>query len=471
MQEEQRLTTEPNGLDDDEVCVTLAELEDEAALPAEPSKRKRRRKRLYAVGLLFALLASAGVGGYFMLRGNRVDLRANKRIQPQPANGSDIKRAAYESLSGALTEPAAAQSPGVNIGTGQTNDIAMAGVPRSSPKPLSETDKPTAPPPVQEGIAATLAPPPEFLRAQPAPTPNSATGAGNAQAVNGKPAADNKISSANPARSLRFAAAPAEEDRQPSNAVRAVHASAQLPIEADTAQTLRVRPAAPSFGAMLPVRLLGVLYTLRTGALARLELMRDIRTQQGQLKRGTVLVGNVAGGDLDRAYVQIKGFIEPESQRFIKLEGEVLGSDGGAGLRGKRRRVSSPWLKVLDRTAQAGTQIATSIFGRQNSSVIIASDPYGTYRTTSGQDVLASRQDRAFVEVPAGAVGFVLVTTLPKTEESDPYLANATSTELPDEEVAELLANADPARIRAALPRMNPELRRAAQGVLKELER
>lgn len=461
-------------LDNDEERVTLAELEAEAALPSDQPRSKRHRKMLYAVGLLFVLLVATGFGAYFLLRGNRIDLRANKRMQ-QPANGSDIKRAAYESLSGALTEPAATQSPGVNIGSGQANDIAMAGVPRSSPKPLSEINKPAVPPPVQEGIAATLAPPPEFLKAQPSPPPNSITGqASSATTTNRGATTDNKTSGPSLARSIRFAALPIERGQGESNTRRttATQAAYQPDDDPNYSPLLRVRHATPSFGTMLPVRLLGVLYTLRTGALARLELMRDIRMQQGQLKRGTVLVGNVAGGDLDRAYIQIKGYVEPESQRFVKLEGEVLGSDGGAGLRGKRRRVSSPWLKVLDRAAQAGTQIATSIFGRQNSSVIIASDPYGTYRTTSGQDVLASRQDRAFVEVPAGAVGFVLVTTLPKTQEDAPHLADAMpSGELPDEELAELLANADPARIRAALPRMNPELRRAAQGVLKELER
>jgi hypothetical protein len=33
-----------------------------------------------------------------------------------------------------------------------------------------------------------------------------------------------------------------------------------------------------------------------------------------------------------------------------------------------------------------------------------------------------------------------------------------------------LLAEADPERIRAALPRMNPELRRVAEGVLAETD-
>jgi hypothetical protein len=34
----------------------------------------------------------------------------------------------------------------------------------------------------------------------------------------------------------------------------------------------------------------------------------------------------------------------------------------------------------------------------------------------------------------------------------------------------ELMAEAEPSRIRAALPRMNPELQRVAQMVLKEIE-
>lgn len=75
------------------------------------------------------------------------------------------------------------------------------------------------------------------------------------------------------------------------------------------------------------------------------------------------------------------------------------------------------------------------------------------------------------MEVPAGTSGFVIVTTLPEAT-SDSHLAKAVQREesLTDEELAELMAEADPARIRAALPRMNPELQRVAQMVLKEIE-
>jgi hypothetical protein len=231
------------------------------------------------------------------------------------------------------------------------------------------------------------------------------------------------------------------------------------------------RTTKPHFGAMLPVRLMGVLYTLRAGSTARLELVRDLKTEHWRLKRGTVFIGNLVGSNLDRAYLQIKGYIDPDSQTLVKLEGEVLGNDGGAGLRGKQRQVSPVWVKVLDRAAQAGIQIGTSILNRRSAAVIIATDPYGTYRSTTGTDG-RSDQNRSFVEIPAGTVGFVLVTTLPESEASSSHLATANTNagSLTDNELAELMTEADPARIRSALSRMSPELQRVAQTVLREIE-
>ena len=224
---------------------------------------------------------------------------------------------------------------------------------------------------------------------------------------------------------------------------------------------------------MLPVRLMGALYTLRAGTMARMELARDIRVGNGTLKRGTIFVGAVVGSELDRAFVQIRGFIDPESGRLTKMEGELLGSDGGAGLRGKRRQVASVWAKVLDRAAQSGTQILTGVLGRRSASVIVATDPYGTYRSAGGLDPAQAQDNRSFVEVPAGEVGFILVTTLPEAANASSRLANdapPSQDELPDTKLAELLAEANPQEIRAALPSMNPELRRIAELVLKEME-
>jgi hypothetical protein len=101
--------------------------------------------------------------------------------------------------------------------------------------------------------------------------------------------------------------------------------------------------------------------------------------------------------------------------------------------------------------------------------VIIGADPYGTARPA---DEARPDGNRSFVEVPAGAAGFVMVTRLPEEDESDSHLAedNKRKNEFADQELAELITSADPARIRAALPRMNPELRQIARMALKEIE-
>jgi hypothetical protein len=107
--------------------------------------------------------------------------------------------------------------------------------------------------------------------------------------------------------------------------------------------------ALPSFGSMLPVKSLGVLYTLRSGGLVRLELTRDVKGKGWAIPRGTVLVGAMRGAEYDRAFVSLVGFIDTESGRFVKISGDLLGSDGGAGIRGKRRKMSSGWSRALSK--------------------------------------------------------------------------------------------------------------------------
>ncbi|MBS1789717.1 MAG: hypothetical protein JST85_18475 [Acidobacteria bacterium] len=447
--------------------VTLSELEEGVRLPDEKPRRNRRRKILLAL-LALVLLAVVTVGGaYYLLRGERVDLKANKRLPDKVASGKDIKQAAYDSISGSLSGP-------VKTSSQEPTPTASA---------TDSTEKISAP--VQAGIATTLAPPPEALL-----TGTSApeyTGQRNQeQPLKSAPSASNqsaKVSMTRPSatQSVRFAGVAqiaggvkgsAENITRPASPITNSVASKDNPSDQNNSLPHLVkRTSSPNFGAMLPVRLVGVLYTLRQGSLARLELVRDLKGGSWQLRRGTVFVGQTLGGDLDRAYLQIKGFIDPNTQTFTKLEGEVLGNDGGAGLRGKRRRISPAWVRVLDRTAEAGVQIATGVLNRRSSSVVIAADPYGTYRSASGADGSRSDQNRTFVEVQAGTSGFVMVTTLPEPS-SDSHLAKAGQREesLTDEELARLMAEADPARIRAALPRMNPELQRVAQMVLKEIE-
>lgn len=463
----------------EEPQVRLSELEEGVRLPDEKPRRNRRRKVLLMLLTLLILGAVTAVGGWFLLRGERVDLRANKKLPEKIASGKDIKQAAFDSISGSLTEPVKTPSPGLTVNTGSNQQQAGSGTtePMTAVPAMNKDEKVSVP--IQPGIGTTLAAPPEALAAGSAASGSaqqrnneiSAKSAPGASAVLANVSATKSSST----QSVRFAPAPQKTASVRDGSDLLVRASVagrtEQSDQSNSSTRLVKRAAAPNFGAMLPVRLMGVLYTLRPGSLVRLELARDLRTGNWQLRRGTVFIGQTLGSELDRAYLQIKGFIDPDTQTFTKIEGEVLGNDGGAGLRGRQRRISPTWVRVLDRTAEAGVQIATGVLNRRSSSVVIAADPYGTYRSASGADGSRSDQNRTFVEVAAGTSGFVMVTTLPEAT-SDSHLAKAGAHEesLTDEELAELMAEADPARIRAALPRMNPELQRVARMVLKEIE-
>lgn len=473
---------------DDEL--RLKDVTEAESLPNEHIKRGGRKKKLVMLVALGALLIVTAVGGYFLLAGREVQVKPGRRAAEKITSGADLQKAAYDSLRGSLAGPLAeAATPAANIGLGQSPALAMAGV---TPSPVaSDAGTPKASAPAQSGIALTLAPPAEAVMTRQPEQGRQPSGASQEPAAqesrsNSAPASKAVAAKPRVGASIAFVMPPAVvaasvKDEMKTGDAPAATVSPAAERQASNGETQPVlrrntSTPTPSFGAMLPVRSMGVLYTLRAGALARFELARDVKAGNQTLRRGTVFVGSVLGSDFDRAYVQIKGFIDQETGSFTRLEGEALGSDGGAGLRGKRRRVSPAWVKVLDRAAQSGTQILTGVLGR-NSSVIVASDPYGTYRSTGGYDGSQLQSNRTFVEVPAGTVGFVLVTTLPEPDKDGSYLAGGDRAHedhaegtVPEAELAELLAEADPEKIRAALPRMNPELRRVAQAVLKEIE-
>lgn len=465
-----------------EQAVRLKDVTEEGSAPKRIQPR-RGRKKIVMAGALFALLTFTVMAGYFLLRGKDVQVNASRRATDKITSGSDLQKAAYDSLGASLngSAPVAPPSaPATNIGSGQRTNVAMAGVAPSHTPAVENESAPKIPAPVQPGIAMTLAPPPEAALSKESKMAGSgqpATGFGQPE---GGASGAYGVSKPKTEASILFSTPPvlavtAMKDNSKSSSNDALKplnsASEKVPGASAGKPVLYKARREPGFGTMLPVRLMGVLYTLRQGSLARLELVRDIKNERWALKRGTVFVGSLLGSELDRAFVQIKGYIDPETNSFTKLEGELLGGDGGAGLRGKRRRISPVWVKVLDRAAQAGTQILTSVLGRANSSVIVTADPYGTFRPPS-----ESQGNRSFVEVPAGSVGFVLVTSLPASGQPDFYLASSDSQEndkqgeLSDAELAELFAEADAEQIKSALPRMNPELRQVAEAALKEIE-
>lgn len=450
----------------------LSDLEEGVKLPQEIVRKSRRKRMLVALLALLVLLGITAFLVYRLMRSNTVELRADKKMVEKVSSGKDIRQAAFDSISAPLAGPIGGPSPNTeirNAGSDHSPANASADSRNTIFARTAETNSGKVAAPIQPGISETIAPPEALLARMPETSkpdrepdyPGKTITAANSVSVT--PDARSKT---NRIQSIRYAPI-AHPTKAPGNNQKAT----EIPSEKADGRLLTKRSSNPSFGSMLPVRLVGVLYTLRTGSLARLELARDLKMEHWQLKRGTVFIGNVVGGSLDRAYVQVKGYIDPDTQAFIKLDGEILGSDGGAGLQGKKRRVSSVWAKILDRAAQAGVQLGSSALSSGNSSVIVATDPYGLYRSTIGSDN-QSDQNRSFVEVPAGAVGFVLVTTMPEPDTSTTNLANsrAKAGTLTDDEFADLMTEADPKRIRAALSRMSPDLQQAAQAVLKEIE-
>lgn len=189
----------------------------------------------------------------------------------------------------------------------------------------------------------------------------------------------------------------------------------------------------PSFGSMLPVRTIGGLYTLRSGALTRLELTRDMNGNGWSMKRGTILVGTSRGGDYDRAYVSIVGFIDPQSGKLVKLGGDVLSGDGGAGLKGKRRQLDGGWARVLGQVGTAALNVTGALVGGRGNGTVIISDGLRTRAVNPVTDEISGviggqmdqKQRRGFVEVIAGTPGYVMVTDLPamiKGTEASPEL-------------------------------------------------
>ena len=240
----------------------------------------------------------------------------------------------------------------------------------------------------------------------------------------------------------------------------------------------------PEFGTMLPVRSLGVLYTLRSGGLARFELTRDVKGKGWTMLRGTVLVGALRGAEYDRAFVSLVGFIDSESGSFVKVSGDLLGGDGGIGIRGKRRKMSSGWSRALSKFGEASLDVAGAFAGSIGRRPIVISDAFGSYGrgvTNELDGVLVGRERNSFVEVAAGSSGYMMITELPDTVQGVDALSKLTGrdvaersdvdkprsvTGISERELAELIESGDIEHIKQALPRMTPEMRCVAEAVM-----
>jgi hypothetical protein len=253
--------------------------------------------------------------------------------------------------------------------------------------------------------------------------------------------------------------------------------------------------ALPPLGTMLPVRTLGTVYTLRTESLVRMQLTRDVGGEGWRLRRGTELYGRMRGADYEvgRAYVALIGFIDPGTNKMVRLEGNVLGGDGTDGLRGKKHKIGGGWSRALRMMGAGAIDALGAVAGTLGRRPVVVGDVYGyggaraIYPLTAELNGIANGNNRGgFVEVAAGSTGYVLVMQMPRDAQGVDSLTNLPSSELErladpsvsrtgadlsDEQLAMLITTGTPEQIRASLPRMTPEMRRVAQSMLDSTER
>ncbi|MFZ1701189.1 MAG: hypothetical protein WBO10_07135 [Pyrinomonadaceae bacterium] len=183
-----------------------------------------------------------------------------------------------------------------------------------------------------------------------------------------------------------------------------------------TSQVERRNPI--PFGTLLPVRLTGSIYTLRTaGGYVRMELTRPIEGKGYKYPAGTQLVGNVRGGESTRAFVAVVGLIDPASGEFVKFSGDLLGSDGASGVEGRRRNLTGKWTRLLNGLRDSAASVIGSVGSLKGGSTVILSDQVRRGSSSIADEISGSvsngNAQTTFVEVAAGTTGYVLVTELP----------------------------------------------------------
>ncbi len=173
------------------------------------------------------------------------------------------------------------------------------------------------------------------------------------------------------------------------------------------------------FGTLLPVRLVGAIYTLRnSGGVVRMELTQPIEGKGYSYPAGTMLVGNVRGGESIRAFVTVVGLIDPVSGELVRFTGELMGTDGASGINGARKRITGKWARFFRGLKDTAGSILGSVGSLRSGGTVILSEPLrrGSERLSedTSQSIFGNEHEDTFLEVIAGTNGYVLVTQLPE---------------------------------------------------------
>jgi hypothetical protein len=445
-----------------------------AAPKAETKSNKGWKRKLIGWSSVLLLIVGGGFALYLLLRANRVNVkvqadsrRETNNEKPQPSPGGSENVLSSEAIQ------IARQAMGAD----------RLGSPNSTPSPNPSPAASPATNSVQRFLASTDNSPAYAHQNDAGSTNGSGTqnNQGDTKAT-AQPTLTSEVAAqiaqtrANATQSLFVEDLPL---RQAITNLSARSIQTRTENKVISSVTTKEAPGVlPPFGTMLPVRTQGVIFSLRNNSYARLELSRDCQGEGWSLAKGTLLIGRVSGSENDRAYVNIVGFIDPKSNRFVKMNGEVLGSDGGSGMAGKRVAVDRNHLKqTLSKVASNGLQVAGMMAGALTGrgTVVVSGAGYrllNPITDEAGRVMGSSDAKRSFVKVEAGQSAYVMVADLPKENRAvdapgEDELTRA-ATSLNDREVMELILLGTPDEIRAALPLMNDEQK---QLVIKSIGR
>ena len=430
-----------------------------APRPKTTSKEKAWKRKLVVWGFVLFLIVGGVLALYLLLRVNKVDVKVQDDARRDSSSGK-AEPTAGNSENGLSAEAIniARQAIGTDSSAnGASQSTAISASPSPSPdisRVLSFTDNSPA---YSYASAANSA--------STSATPTSSSEVSEQTRSSSFPTVQ---SHPNPTKTLFVEDSP---PRSSASGQSASHFSSGAKSSTIVAPKAAPTAVLPPFGTMLPVRTQGVIFSLRNNSYARLELARDCEGDGWSLPKGTLLIGRVNGGEYDRAFINIQGYIDPRTNRFIKMSGEVLGSDGGSGMQGKRVVVDRKSLKqTLSKVASSGLQVAGMMAGALTGRGTIVLNGAG-YRvlnpiTDETGRLLNGETKRSFVKVEAGQPAYVMVEDLPKELHSvdapgDEDISRA-GTSLTDREVMELILFGSAEDIRAALPLMNDEQKRLA---------
>jgi hypothetical protein len=249
----------------------------------------------------------------------------------------------------------------------------------------------------------------------------------------------------------------------------------------------------PPLGTMLPVRTLGAVFTLRADSYVRMQLTRDMEGRGWSLRRGTEFYGIVRGADIEtgRAYISLVGFVDTNTNRMVRLQGNLLGGDGADGVRGIKHKLDSGWSRAFKLAGAAALDAVSNIAAGIGRRPVYVGEIYGSgapramspiAQEISGISQGSGRRVSGFVEVPAGSSCYLLVMTSPREiqgVDADVSLPAASELErlsdsnqprtqglMSEQELAELMTQGSPDDIRNALPRLSPQMRRVAVAFL-----